>query len=234
MVLPTLLLTLPITGRGVVTIPGDTRHRAYGLPAEPEPWTAEETMKTTRTAFRLAARPVLAAALLLMAPLVAMQFIDDVAWTRLDFVVMGALVFGTGVLFELAVRKSDDTVYRAAAGVGLAAGFLLVWTNLAVGVIGSPGHAANLVYVGVIAVGIGGAIGAGLEPRGMARALAATAAAQVLVAAIAILARSGAPGSPPLEIVAINGVFAGLWLVSAWLFRTAAREQTPAAAAPAG
>jgi hypothetical protein len=31
---------------------------------------------------------------------------------------------------------------------------------------------------------------------------------------------------------ALNGVFAALWLLSAWLFRQAARAHTPAGAAP--
>jgi hypothetical protein len=66
----------------------------------------------------------------------------------------------------------------------------------------------------------------------MTRALFATALAQALVAATALAAGLGSPGSGPLEIVALNGFFTALWLISAWLFRKAAREQTPASAAP--
>src|ERR687895_1776065 len=64
-----------------------------------------------------------AAALLLLLPLVAMQFTDEVNWTVADFVVAGALLFGVGVPFELAVRKTRDAAYRAAVGVALAAVF---------------------------------------------------------------------------------------------------------------
>ena len=102
----------------------------------------------------------------------------------------------------------------------------------AVGIIGSEDNNANLMYGGVLAVGIVGAIVARFQPHGMARALFATALAQALVAALALVAGWGSPGSGPLEIMALNGFFAALWLIAAWLFRKAARAQTPAGAAP--
>ena len=117
--------------------------------------------------------------------------------------------------------------YRAAVGVALAAAVILVWLSLGVGVIGTEDDLANLMYVGVLAVGIIGAIIARFRPHGMARALFATALAQALVAAIALVAGLGAPGSGPLEIVALNGFFVALFLASAWLFRYAARQQPP-------
>jgi hypothetical protein len=58
----------------------------------------------------------------------------------------------------------------------------------------------------------------------MARAFFATALAQALVAAVAVAAGMGYPASPPLEILAVNALFAMLWLASASLFRKAARE----------
>jgi GNAT superfamily N-acetyltransferase len=124
--------------------------------------------------------------------------------------------------------------YRAAVGVALAAAFILVWMNLAVGVIGTEDDLANLMYVGVLAVGIIGAIVARFRPHGMARALFATALAQALVAGIALIFGLGLPWSPPLEILALNGFFVALFVGSAMLFRHAGREQTPAGAGPEG
>ena len=126
--------------------------------------------------------------------------------------------------------KKNSTAYRFAAGVALAAAFLLVWMSLGVGVIGADGDPANLMYVGVLAVGFIGAIIARFRPHGMARALFATALAQVLVAAIALSAGLGYPASPPLEILLLNGFFVALFVGSALLFRFSAREQLPAAA----
>ena len=100
---------------------------------------------------------------------------------------------------------------------------MLVWVSLGVGIIGKDGDPANLMYFGVLAVGIIGAINARLQPQGMARALFATAIAQALVAAIALIAGLGLPWSGPAEILVLNGFFIALFAGSAWLFRRAAR-----------
>nr|WP_274425968.1 hypothetical protein [Chelativorans sp. YIM 93263] len=164
-----------------------------------------------------------AAALLLLLPLVAMQLTDEVNWTKTDFVFASALIVGTGAAFELAVRMTNNNAYRAGVGVALAATFLLIWINAAVGIIGSEDNPANLMFGGVLAVGIIAAVLARFQPDGMARALFATALAQALVTMIAAIARMGYPASPPLEILGINTLFVALWLVSALLFRKAAR-----------
>lgn len=171
-----------------------------------------------------------AAALLLLLPLVAMQFTDEVVWDVTDFAFAGALLVGTGVTFELAARKTGDSAYRAAVGVALAAAFILIWVNGAVGVIGSEDNPANLMYFGVLAVGIIGALLARFQPLGMARALFATALAQTSVAVIAVIAGLGQPWSGPLELSALNGFFVALFLGSAWLFRRAAHGRPERAA----
>ena len=76
-------------------------------------------------------------ALLLLVPLVRMQFTEEVNWDLFDFALMGALLFGTGLAYELLTKKaSKTTAYRVAVGVALAAAFLLVWVQGAVGIIG--------------------------------------------------------------------------------------------------
>jgi hypothetical protein len=168
-----------------------------------------------------------AAALILLLPLFAMQVTDQVAWGVADFAIFGALLVGAGVTFELAVRMTGNTAYRSAVGVALAAAFALVWVNGAVGIIGDEGNDANLMYGGVLAVGILGAIIARFQPHGMARALFATALAQALVAVIALITGLGSTGPTwPQDILILTGIFAALWLTSAWLFRTAARGES--------
>ena len=141
-------------------------------------------------------------------------------------------------LFYTALKErsnmSDRNAYRFAAGVALAAALLLVWLSLGVGIIGADGDPANLMYFGVIAVGIIGASAARLRPPGMARALFATALAQALVAVIALIIGLGSPWSPPgvLGTLILNGFFAALFVGSAFLFRYAGREQPPAGAGP--
>ena len=130
-------------------------------------------------------------------------------------------------------KKTDNTAYRFAVGVALAAAFILLWVNGAVGIIGDESNDANMMYFGVLAVGFIGAIIARFRPLGMARALYATALAQVLVAAIALIAGLGSAGPIwPRDILILTGFFVALWLLSAWLFRNAARKQLTAGAEP--
>ena len=122
---------------------------------------------------------------------------------------------------------------QSAVGLALATAFILVWLIGAVGVIGAEGDLFDLMYFGVLAVGIIGAIIARFQPHGMARALFATALAQALVAVIALIAGMHRyPGSSVSEILILNGFFVALFLGSARLFRNAARERTPAGAEP--
>jgi len=170
-----------------------------------------------------------AAALLLLVPLLAMQFADEVKWDAADFIVFGAMLAVACGTFELAARMTGSGTYRAAVGVAVVMAFTLVWMNLAVGLIGSEDNPANLMFGGVLAVGIVGAVLVRFRPAGLARVLSATALAQGLVAAIALMG-----DSPAAETVGLNGCFAGLWLLCAWLFRKAAREQTRAGRSAAG
>jgi hypothetical protein len=176
---------------------------------------------------------VWATAALLLLPLAAMQFTNEVNWDETDFIVVGAMLAVACGTVELAARMTGNTLYRAAVGVAVAAAFILVWINLAVGIIGSENNPANLMYGGVLACAIIGAVIGRFQPIGMARALSATALAQVLVGVIALTAGFGSTApSFPEAIVFLTGFFATLWLISAWLFRKAAREQMPAGAAP--
>ena len=177
-------------------------------------------------------------ALVLMVPLVAMQFTDEVVWTLDDFIFAGVLLGSVGLTYELAARMTGNTAYRVAVGLALAAALLLVWVNGAVGIIGSEDNPANLLYGGVLAAGIIGAIIARFRPPGMARALLAMALAQALVPVIALIIWKPDVTSSvdaflgTLGVLGVNAFFAMLFVGSAWLFRKAARGRTPAGAAP--
>ena len=107
--------------------------------------------------------------------------VDGWAWGVADFIVVWVLIAGVVLAYKLVASKAATRAYRVAAGVGLAAGLILIWINGAVGLIGSEDNPANLMYGGVLVVGVIGAVIARLEPLGMARALFATALAQFLV-----------------------------------------------------
>ena len=102
-------IALSIGARMVRGMPADASWRGRLIPHSS---TRKEAMK----------RVAVVTTVILLLPLVAMQFTDDVDWGVFDFVFAGALLGGTGALLELAVRKPRSIVYRvAAAAVGVAA-----------------------------------------------------------------------------------------------------------------
>lgn len=81
---------------------------------------------------------VLGVALLLLVPLVAMQFTDEVNWTTFDFMVAGVLLLGTGLLCEWVIRKVRRTELRIGICLVILAALFLLWAELAVGIFGTP------------------------------------------------------------------------------------------------
>lgn len=121
--------------------------------------------------------------------------------------------------------KMPTTAYRAALGVAVGTALFLLWAIGALGVIGSEGDRADLMYLGVLAIGITGAIVGRFQPDGMARAMAVTAAATATVGVITLLlGKHEAEYSSVFEILGLSAMFTTLFAGSAWLFRSAARS----------
>ena len=170
--------------------------------------------------------PAIVTVLLLLIPLVAMQFTDEVIWSPFDFAVAGSLLFGTGLSYNLITKNiSGNLNYRIGMGLALATALFLVWANLAVGLIGSENNPANLMYFGLLALVFFGAILSRFQPRGMVVVLMAAALAQALIAAIALIAgMQHSPVSSVNEILMVNALFIVLWIGSALFMRNAARD----------
>jgi hypothetical protein len=156
------------------------------------------------------------AAFLLLLPAIAMRLTGEVDWDGRDFVTIGIMLAAACATCELAARASGNGAYRAASGVAVATAFVTVWANLAVGMIGDEGNPLNLLFGGVLAVALTGAIVARFEPAGMMRAMAATAVTQIAAGAV------GWSTDPRGSLFSM--AFAAPWLLSALLFRKAARE----------
>jgi hypothetical protein len=147
-------------------------------------------------------------------------------WTASDFIFAAAMFAIVGGTFELAVRASGDLAYRGGVAVALATAFLLVWINLAVGIIGSENNPLNLMFFGVIAAALVGSIVARFRAEGMARAMIVAAAIQGLIGIGVFLNGAGASEPPgPVGILLLIEFFAAAWLVAAWLFRRAGRVE---------
>ena len=164
------------------------------------------------------------AALLLAVPLIAMQFTTEVIWSPTDFAVAGVLLVAVAFGLDMAMRSSHSWSFRIGAGLAIAAAFGLIWVNLAVGFFADEGNAANLAFLGVLAVALIGALIARFRAAGMWAAMLAAAAAQVLVGVVGYTAGWASPGQHGLYEVSMGTIlFTALWLASAWLFRRAAR-----------
>lgn len=81
---------------------------------------------------------VLAVPLLLLIPLIAMQFTADVDWNLFDFVIIGILLLGTGLMCEFVLRKAKSKEYRIGMIAIVLLVFFLIWAELAVGIFGTP------------------------------------------------------------------------------------------------
>jgi len=172
------------------------------------------------------------AAFLWLLPLVAMQFTTEV--NLVETVAYGVILLAAAGTYELALAlRTRNSAYRIAAGVALAAAFLLGWVNGAVGIIGNEGQPANLMYSGVIAVGLIGTLVARFRPPGLSRVLIVVALAQALVPVIALIiwpqVSWGAAGM--LGVFALNAFFVMLFAGSALLFRRAANVRPELGAA---
>ena len=158
------------------------------------------------------------AAGLILLPLIAMQFApgSGVDWGIGDFVFAILMIGGTGLVLEVVVRSTRNWTARGAAALALATGFLLIWSNLAVGYIGSEDNPYNMVFFLVVAIALVGSFLARFRVAGMAWAMTAAGVAHVIAGAI------GYPQDPITGPITM--VFTGMWLTAAGLFRFSARD----------
>lgn len=180
--------------------------------------------------YQAALEVALVTAFLLMIPLIGVVF-ETVNWTGFDFLFAGTIIFCTGFTYKLITMQQSNVIYRIATGLGLASGLFLIWSNLAVGLIGSEDNPANAMYLAVIAIGVIGVVAAKFKAAKMAYALFGMAATQLIITLISIsLGLHNSPGSSVTELLSINGFFITLFVVSGLLFQWAAEENSQAKA----
>ncbi len=71
---------------------------------------------------------------ILAVPLLAMQFSSEVNWTLGDFIVMGILLFVSGLVWEFVRSRLNTPKAKLLAGVAVLFVLLYVWAELAVGI----------------------------------------------------------------------------------------------------
>ena len=81
---------------------------------------------------------LLTVAILLLIPLIAMQFTNEVDWKLPDFIIAGVLLLGTGLMIEFVMRKVKKRKFRIVICLALLVLLFLIWAELAVGIFGTP------------------------------------------------------------------------------------------------
>lgn len=165
---------------------------------------------------------ILVPSCILMIPAVAMSAqAEGWVWNAADFVVCWIIIASAVFTYKIVASRAPNPAYRVAAGLGVVTGLILLWINGAVGLIGSENNPANLMYGGVLAVGLTGAAIARLRPLGMSWALFATAVAQFMVPVIAVMIWRPDFSPGVVQVFGLNSCFVLLFAASAFLFRRA-------------
>lgn len=153
-----------------------------------------------------------AATVLLALPAITMQFSDTVAWGPEDFAIFAVLLGIVCLTVELAARTSNHFSYLAGVSLAAVGGLMLVFINLAVGVIGEPDNLRNLAFFAIPLLGFLGALVGHFRPMSLIRVL-------VVMTVIQISAAFLAPAEMMHVMIPFTGAFVGLWLLSAFLIR---------------
>ncbi|HMQ08472.1 MAG TPA: hypothetical protein PKC30_14320 [Saprospiraceae bacterium] len=158
--------------------------------------------------------------LILLIPFVAMQFNSEVQWSPFDFMIAGLLIFGTGLLLLWGMRHGNLLLYRIAIGFSILSVLFMIWANLSIGLVGSGPNIANVLYVLTWIIFISGTFYFQFNPKGMAFTMFASSFSVCIIAGIALMAGiQHSPVSSVSEIIGVNGLFAGLLLISGFLYR---------------
>lgn len=157
---------------------------------------------------------------LLLIPFLATNLSKEVAWSGGDFVLLGMVLSGLAVTYEVATQRAQKKSYRAAMILAAMTAFLLFWVNGAVGIIGSEDQPANLLYGAVFLVGLTGALLSRLRAQGMARTLWIAAGVQLLIPGVAWLQwpQLSWGGAGVVGVLLFNAFFTLLLAVAGWLF----------------
>jgi len=76
--------------------------------------------------------------LILLMPLIGMQFSNEVHWTLSDFIVAAVLLVGSGLLCEFILRQVKTRKHRILLLISVIVLLLVIWIELAVGLFGTP------------------------------------------------------------------------------------------------
>lgn len=172
-------------------------------------------------------RPLIATLIILLIPLVGTFTVEGWNWDAFDFVIAGIVLFTVFFMIEFLARKMRDIPSRIAAGITVIMTLLIVWVNLAVGIIGD-GNNTSACYMLVVPVGFLGLAVSRLKPKGLSVTAFCMAAIMLLVPTVAWLTGNQDLEQDPnvLKVFVLSAGFAFWYAVAGALFLSTARTKT--------
>lgn len=184
------------------------------------------TMKSEHKLKKHLVLVILVTGVLLLFPLIAMQFTTEVVWTLSDFLIAGLLLSCTGAAFVLALHKMENNSYRLGVGIALISTLFLVWANLAVGIVGNESEDINVLYYIIPAIGLVGAFLSRFQSHGLSYTLSAMAVIPLIIAIVALMGYlQEPPHNSATQILGINMFFTVMFSLAAISLRNVARDE---------
>ncbi|GAB4339876.1 MAG: hypothetical protein Kow0037_25380 [Calditrichia bacterium] len=162
---------------------------------------------------------VLPTALILLIPLIATHYSTAFDWKPEDFLVAGVLIGGSLTVYRWLAGRLRNRMLKVAWMLFIFTTLLLIWVNLAVGIVGNEGEPANLLFYLLPLLGSIFAARVRFRPAEMARILRLMGIIQVMLGGMFyILSPQITSHGSPGHILLLSLFFATGWFGSAFFF----------------
>jgi uncharacterized membrane protein YoaK (UPF0700 family) len=160
-----------------------------------------------------------------MMTLGGLNLIGQLNWGVGDFVFVAVIFFGGLAAYRFVSRRGQGSMFHTAVVLSLVTALSMIWITLAVGIIGSEDNQANIMYVGVLGIGLLGSLIARFRATGMSRTMVTVTMAQLVVTVVAVTIWKPETEEHAFSTFILNLFYVMLFLSSALLFRRASRER---------
>ncbi len=143
-------------------------------------------------------------------------------WDALDYMAALALVAGSTGAYWIATRSARSLWHHVAVLIAAGGALLMLWMQLAVGLIGSGAHPINEAMGLVLVVGATGALLSRFRASGLRTTLLVAAGTQMVLGAIGFILL---PAEFFSDTFLVTAFFSGLWTASAFLFHLAVLKE---------
>jgi len=143
-------------------------------------------------------------------------------WDALDYLVALALLGGSAGAYWIATRSARSLWHHTAVIIAAGGALLMLWMQLAVGLVGDGDHPINHAMGLVLVVSAIGALLSRFRASGMRTTLLVAAGTQMVLGALGFILL---PAMYFSDIFLVTAFFSGLWTASAFLFHLACLKE---------